>query len=174
MKFELSEKLNTGKSKEEVYLVLKDQFYKASNSVKMKEGKLIVKSIEATFGSINRTDKTNIILKEKNGGFICIAEVTYRPSFMFWVLVLLLISTGVFWLMPIGFYLYQKKTVSEAITNVFKRVKDEVEEFKNEVEVKNNSIDSVSELERLATLKEKGIISEEEFKVQKTKILNIN
>jgi uncharacterized membrane protein YciS (DUF1049 family) len=173
MEFEISEKINTGATKNDVLEILEKQFKKISVNVKRENDGLIVKSIEATFGSINRSDITQIDLKEKKSGFLCIAKVNYKPSIMFWVFFLLLFTTAIGWLIPIGFYLYQKKTVSEAIEKTFKRLKDEIEDSNTYISSNTeNNLDYTEKLEKLFKLKEKEIISEEEFEEEKEKILN--
>lgn len=143
--------------KDEVLKILENQFEKISVSVKKEKDGLIVKSIEATFGSINRSDITKIDLKKKNNGYLCIAKVKYKPSFMFWVFFLLLFTTAVGWLIPIGFYLYQKKTVSEAIEKTFKRLKDEVEDSNDYISSNSeNNLDYTEELEKLFNLNQKA------------------
>lgn len=173
MEFEISEKINTDATKNDVLKILENQFKKISLNTKKENDILTVKSIEATFGSINRSDITKIDLKEKNSGFLCIAKVKYKPSFLFWVFLLLLFTTAIGWLIPIGFYLYQKKTVSEAIEKTFKRLKDEVEDSTSYVSSNSeNELDYTEKLEKLFKLKEKEIISEKEFENEKEKILN--
>ena len=173
MEFEISEKINTDATKNDVLEILENQLKKISLNTKKENDILIVKSIEATFGSINRSDITKIDLKEKNSGFLCIAKVKYKPSFLFWVFLLLLFTTAIGWLIPIGFYLYQKKTVSEAIEKTFKRLKDEVEDSTSYVSSNSeNELDYTEKLEKLFKLKEKEIISEKEFENEKEKILN--
>jgi uncharacterized membrane protein len=77
--------------------------------------------------SIVRFDQTTVIVEPKEGGFLFVAEVSYRPSFTFWVILIMCIPTLVAWLVPIFFYHWQKETVRLAIGAVFERVKNEFE-----------------------------------------------
>jgi hypothetical protein len=128
MKFEISEKFKTGKNEEQILEVLEEQFRKVSRKV-TKDGKEIkAKLIEATFLYWFRSDTTNIRLSKKDTGYLCIADVEYKPSVVFWLGCILLLMTAVGLLIPIVAYLYHKKVVREAIEKVLRRVKDEVEE----------------------------------------------
>ena len=111
MKFEVSERFKTSKSEEQALELLEEQFKKVSKKVSRKGNEIIVESIEATFGSINRKDITVVKLSKKESGYLCVADVTYNPSVAFWVLCILLLFTWVAWLIPIGMYLYHKKIV---------------------------------------------------------------
>lgn len=71
------------------------------------------------------------------------------------------------------FYFYQKSVVKDGIEEVFNRTENEFRENKaSSKEEKTVLTDDISvQLERLAALKDKGILSEEEFASQKAKIL---
>lgn len=127
MRFEVSEQIRTRRDKAHLLSALETQLRKVSRGV-VRNGDLIVASgIEASFGSINRTDRATVSVQMKDAGFLCVAEVTYRPSVAFWIILLLLIFTYVLWLLPIIFYITQKKTVRSAIADTFARVKNEFE-----------------------------------------------
>lgn len=175
MKYELSEFLKTSRNANDILNILKQQFSKVSDDTSILfNSNLQVRSIEATFGSINRSDTTIVSLNKKDGGYLCIADVHYRPSFFFWIIFIALLFTWIGWLLPIIFYLYQKNSVKQAIVDVFKRSKDELEhETPNTAPApfKNDSL--YEKIEKLASLKDKGFISEEEFQFKKTKLLNL-
>jgi hypothetical protein len=166
MKFEISQTFRTNRSKQEVVNFLEGQLRRVSERVTRSGDTVTAKSIEASFGSINRADSSVFSVREKERGFICVADVNYRPSIFFWVLLIALFFTWVLWLIPIGFYLVQKKTVRSAIADVFSRVKDE---FESDYTSHSQSIDS---LEKLAILKEKGVLTEAEFDREKRAILS--
>lgn len=86
-------------------------------------------SIVATFGSINRTTAAKVRVQPREGGFLITADVSYTPSPLFWVFFIIgLLSPGWVWfLIPLGFYLYQKGMVGDALQQAFKRVRDEME-----------------------------------------------
>jgi len=166
MKFEISQTLRTSRSKREIVDFLESQLRKVSNRVNRSGESVTAKAIEASFGSINRADTTVFSMREKDRGFICVADVNYRPSFAFWFFIIMGLSTFIFWLLPIIFYLTQKKTVRSAITDVFTRVKDE---FESDAKSYSNSVDS---LEKLAILKEKGMLTDAEFDREKQALLS--
>ncbi len=165
MRFEISQTFRTNRPKQEVVSFLEGQLRRVSRRVTRSGDTVTAKSIEASFGSINRADSSVFSVREKETSLICIADVNYRPSFVFWVLLLVLLFTWVLWLIPIVFYLVQKKTVRSAIADVFARVKDE---FESDYTSRSNSINS---LEKLAILKEKGVLTDAEFDREKQAIL---
>ena len=79
------------------------------------------------------------------------------------------------WIIPVAFYLFQKNTVKNGIEEVFNRTETE---FRGSMGtsgaqkiIGGNAEDAVAQIEKLAALKEKGILSDEEFAAQKAKIL---
>ena len=85
-------------------------------------------AIKASLGSTFRSDFTKINLIKKEYGYLCTADVTYRPSLICILLLLLgLLSGGIFSFIPLFFYFTQKRAVSGVIQTVLKRVKDEIE-----------------------------------------------
>jgi hypothetical protein len=165
MKFEVSERLNTRKDTLTVMNALEIQLRKIAKVTR--NGDVITaRAIEASFGSINRYDKTVFTMQPKETGLLCVADVTYRPSGAFWIFFVLgLFAYGLLFWIPIIFYLVQKKTVRSAIEDVFARIK-------NEFETQGTTFDSGLEgLERLAGLKERGMLSDAEFEGKKREIL---
>jgi hypothetical protein len=108
-------------------------------------------------------------LKPKEDGFLAVASVNYRPSAAFWIILVITLFTYVFWLLPIALYLIQKKTVRTAIGEVFTRVKHE---FQSSADVRHSPT-NLDQLEKLAALKEKGTITEQEFQAKKKQLLNL-
>jgi H+/Cl- antiporter ClcA len=66
-------------------------------------------------------------VEPKEGGYLFVAEVTYRPSSTFWVILIMCIPTFIAWLVPIFVYNWQKEIVRQAIGDLFERVKNEFE-----------------------------------------------
>jgi len=129
MQFAVSERIKTNKSESEVIDELHDSFRKISESVKEENGRLIIETINATFGSINRTDQTEITVKKKENGFLVTAEVTYKPSVAFWILLGITIWFAVVGaVIPVGFYIWHKKLIREEIEKTFKNSKYELED----------------------------------------------
>lgn len=170
MKFEVSERIITNAEKEKLLNGLEEQFKKVSQKVIRTGDSITVKLIEASFGSINRSDTTTIDLKETEDGFLVLANVNYRPSIAFWIILILTLFTWVFWLIPIVFYLIQKKTVQAGIKDVFDRINNEFMSsgVKNS---KKKDQSNLEQLEKLAALKEKGAVTEDEFQTKKKELL---
>jgi hypothetical protein len=93
MRFEVSERIRTTRSQEELLAVLEDQFKKVSDSVHRAGKTIEAKSIEASFGSINRSDTTIISLRKVDDGWLVVAEVHYRPSVAFWIILIITLFT---------------------------------------------------------------------------------
>ena len=128
MRFEVSEQVRTQTDIATIIYALFEQLDKVSARVRLTdEGNLTAKRIDPSFASIVRFDRTNFIVEPKEGGFLLIAEVSYRPSSTFWVILIMCIPTFVAWLVPIFVYNWQKEIVRSAIGDVFERVKNEFE-----------------------------------------------
>ena len=177
MNFEISRRFHTQASSADVMNFLEDSFRKSGATVSNNGRTLTVESINATFGSINRNDKTIVEVREKDGDTIIVASVEYKPSIWFWIFFVSLIVTTVAWIIPLAFYLFQKNTVKNGIEEVFNRAETE---FRNSMGtggaqkiIGGNTEEAVAQIEKLAALKEKGILSDEEFAAQKAKILGV-
>jgi hypothetical protein len=176
MNFEISEIVKTDKNKMELVAVLESQFKNVSKSVQRTGDLLLVEYIGNTFGAINRMDASLIKLKENNGGYLLIAEVEYKPSLWFWVFVVLGLFSYVGWIIPIIIYFWHQSIVRKNIQNIFLRVKNEfdnpniIPKSSNIIE-SNKNVDDLGRLEKLYELKEKGIITEEEFITMKNDVL---
>jgi hypothetical protein len=128
MRFELSQQMRTQADIETIILVLAEQLQKVATKVQLTdEGIILATRIEPTIASIVRFDRTVISVEGDEGRYLLVADVSYRPSALFWMILILCIPTFVAWLIPIAIYLFQKEAVRSAIEAVFKRVKDEFE-----------------------------------------------
>ena len=128
MKFEVSDRVRTQADIATIIYALFEQLDKVSAKVQLtQEGDLTAKRIDPTLASIIRFDQTNITVEPKEGGFLLVAEVSYRPSPSFWVILIMCVPTFVAWLVPISLYHWQKEVVRLAIGDVFERVKNEFE-----------------------------------------------
>ena len=128
MKFEVSEQVRTQTDIATIIYALFEQLDKVSARVRLTdEGNLTAKRIDPSFASIVRFDWTNFIVEPKEGGFLLVAKVSYRPSSTFWVILIMCIPTFIAWLVPIYLYNWQKEVVRLAIGDVFERVKNEFE-----------------------------------------------
>ena len=171
MRFEASERVRTTRPQEELLSVLEQQFRKISEGVRRAGQTIEARSIEASFGSINRSDTTTISLREADDGWLVVAEVHYRPSVAFWIILILTLFTWVLWLLPIAFYLIQRTAVRTAISEILSRVKNEFDQSGNRTARTANS--AIGDLEKLGALKEKGFITGAEFDAKKKELLGI-
>lgn len=172
MHFEVSERLVTNESPEAVMEFAQRQFSKISNKTRLEGVKLTAKMVEASFGSINRSDVTRLTLQRTGGGYLMVSETDYRPSGWFWVFLIILLFTYVGWLIPIGFYLYQRGTVKAAIESAINRIVNEFAVSPMAAGVQAAAPSSkADELKKLAELRDSGILSEDEFTSQKLKLL---
>ncbi len=185
MKFQNSQKLVTSASQEQIFSVLEDQFRRVSEHVERMPSVLVVKDIQATFGSINRNDITRISIKPKDGRYTLVSETEYTPSRWFWIFFVLgLLFSLLGSIVPLGFYLWQKTLVKKSIDDVFRRVEDELDEqppagkgvattaiSTSAALVRAN--DELSQIERLAQLMRDGAITKEEFDAKKRQLLGL-
>jgi hypothetical protein len=108
-------------------------------------------------------------VRQLDDGWLVLADVNYRPSALFWIILLITLFTWIGWLIPIAFYLIQKNTVKAAIQGCLQRVRNEFEETVRASMPAN----AVSDLERLAALRERGIVSDDEFQAAKRRLLGV-
>lgn len=168
MRYEASERITTGWSDERVMDCLAEQFGKIAEKVDRRNSSIIAKRIEATFGSINRTDETEVTLRRTDDGVLVVADVNYRPSGWFWIILIVTLFSYVGWLIPIFFYLYQKGAVQRAIEGALTRVKNEATNAGPSAIKQQSALD---ELEKLANLRDRGAISDAEFEAKKASLL---
>jgi hypothetical protein len=171
MHFEVSERLVTNESPEAVMEFAQRQFSKISGKTRFEGGKLTARMIEASFGSINRSDVTAVTLQRVGGGYLLVSETDYRPSGWFWLFLIVLLFTYIGWLIPIGFYLYQRGTVKAAIQSAVSRVVNEFSVGPMAVGVQATPTSKADELKKLAELRDSGVLSDDEFTSQKLKLL---
>ena len=172
MNFDVSERIQTSESKEKLLEVLEEKFRRVAAKVTKNNYVLMVENINPTFGSINRADISTVTIQEKNDGFFVNASVNYKPPVLFWVLLVILLFTTVLWLIPIGFFFYQKNMVKDGIAEVFSGLKNELSIEKASSNNTQKSNNSYVELEKLAELRDKGILTQEEFESKKKKIIS--
>ena len=172
MHFEVSERLVTNVSPDAVMEFAQRQFSKISNKTRLESGQITARMVEASFGSINRSDVTHVTLQRVGGGYLLVSETDYRPSGWFWLFLIVLLFSYIGWLIPIAFYLYQRGTVKAAIDSAVKRIVNEFSVSPMAVGVQAAAPSSkADELKKLAELRDSGVLSEEEFTSQKLKLL---
>lgn len=171
MHFEVSERLITNEPQEAVMEFAQRQFAKISSKTRLERGQLTVRMVEASFGSINRSDVTRVALQRVGGGYLIVSETDYRPSGWFWLFLIILLFSYVGWLIPIAFYLYQRGTVKSAIESAVARVINEFSVDPMPVGYQTAPASNADELKKLAELRDSGVLSAEEFDAQKRKLL---
>ena len=171
MHFEVSERLITNEPPEAVMEFIQRQFTKISGKTRLERGQLTARMVEASFGSINRSDVTRVTLQRVGGGHLIVSETDYHPSVWFWLFLIILLFTYVGWLIPIGFYLYQRGTVRSAIQSAISRVVNEFSVGPMPVSYQTGPASNADELTKLAQLKDSGVLSVDEFEAQKRKLL---
>lgn len=183
MTFEMSERFVSTSSEQEVLAFLRDAFQKVSEGIIDNGNTFTAKQLNATFGSINRADETTISVSRRETDLLVVASVKYIPSVAFWIIFIISLFSTVGWLIPLVFYFYQKKTVREAVEEVFARTRNEFSGSRKEGQAPQTiqhtpaqqqvGQEVTDQLERLAALMEKGILSQEEFEAQKKKLLSL-
>ena len=120
----------------EIYDCLETEFSRISNNCYNYSGIIHCDSINASFGSILRTDKTHISVKKRDthGGYVVTACTEYKPSCWFWlffVIDILLIETIIGFIagmaVTLGLYFYNKNLVVDAVKNALQNVKNKIE-----------------------------------------------
>ena len=176
MRFLVTERITTNAPIADVGASMQANFQRIALSAKPVGAILRVTSIEATFGSQNRTDVTDITIKPAENGYLLVADVDYQTSAAFWfICILFLCLTGVFWVIPLIFYLVQKNTVKRAIEEGFRNVKNELSSSGRSVLPLPNasSHSAIADLEKLGSLLTQGLITQDEFNPQKQRLLDI-
>ena len=169
MHFEVSERLVSNEAPEAVMEFAQRQFSKVSDETRLERGQLTVRRVEASFGSINRTDVTRVALQRVGGGYLIVSETDYRPSIWFWIFLIVLLFSYIGWLIPIAFYLYQRGTVKSAIESAIDRIVNEFSVGPGYQAAAPAS--SADELKKLAELRDNGVLTVDEFEAQKRKLL---
>lgn len=174
MRYEISESITTDKEFREVMGEALSQFRKIARTTAIHNNEeLIVRGIEATFGSINHKSLVVVSARKRADGWLLIADVKYTPSFWFWIFFLTGLFSAFFWIIPLGFYLAQKSSVREAIERCLARVGDEMRTPHAAPTASGHTQTAIGDLEKLASLKERGMITDEEFALQKRKLLGL-
>jgi|GEM_PF-1045374 len=167
MRFEVSERVKTSATKSLLLKSMEEQFRKVSESTQPYGESLEVKDIEASFGSINRNDTTIVEVKDVDDGYLLIANVHYRPSVAFWIILIITLFTWVGWLIPIVMYIWQRKVVQNGIQEVFTRIRNEYTSSKGEKS-------DLDQLQKLAQLRDCGVLTDQEFQAKKKELLGIS
>lgn len=140
MNLSFSTKINTPTNEASLSFLretLGREFNKISQSIWFKDSiTLEAKSINASFGSILRDDKSIVSIKESinRDGYVVNCDMVYKPSGYFWIFFvfdIFLLTTVVGFLVgmgsTIGLYFYNKTLVEKAIKDALEKVKQNLE-----------------------------------------------
>lgn len=169
MHFEVSERVTTTAEIAKLWDFIENQLNKMAATVERTENGIFATSIEASFGSINRSDDTTVKVRPADGGYLIVAETHYRPSFVFWLFFFAALFTYVGWIIPMIFYFYQRGTVRAAMESLLRRVKNEFESASVPPPAGDPTI---ANLQVLAELRASGALTEDEFQREKAKVLS--
>jgi hypothetical protein len=125
--YELSIELHTDKPLNEIYEIVLRYANSIADYTDVSDGTIRIYKIAASFGSINRDDAAFFQFQPIKDGYRCVAYVMYKPSIMCWILLFLLLGTGITWIIPVLFYYSQKNTVRNAVQNLLYQVRFEIE-----------------------------------------------
>ena len=169
MKFNLDKRIFTNAKQGDILEALESSF-KENSKITTKFGfEIIVESIQPMFASFNHKDTTTIDIVEMSDGYLIQANIHYRPSAIFWIILipsLLLPFSIPLAIILIVVYIKQKKTVQNKINDIFNRVK-------NKFEVKLEQKLDFEYLKKLSKLRDEGILTEQEYLLKKKESLNI-
>lgn len=182
MKFESSQKLTSNAPVSAIADVLEQQFGKVATSVERVGDDLVVKDIQATFGSINRTDTTRCTIRTTNGRYLIVAETTYSPTLWFWIFFVCgILFSFIGTVIPLGFYFWNKKIVKDTIADVLQRVEHELDSGQRPAAAAQPSPthpasgdDAASQLARFGQMLREGLITKEEFEQTKRRLLHLD
>jgi hypothetical protein len=119
----VSKRINTDAKGESVIREVERELRNVCEDVSRNKNGFRVSRISETFGSINRSASGDVVVLKRKGGYLLRAGIEYTTSWEFWVLIILLLTTSIGWLLPVGFYLYHKKTVRKGIEQAFEEVR---------------------------------------------------
>lgn len=171
MKFEISERITTGVDRDHVEELVIEQFKTFSKWVYVGNGGIIIaQGIQTTFGSIQRTEKALIDIREAEGGYLIVVSLEYKPSPLFWMFFLLgLFGYLVGCLIPVVFYLYHKRIVTSAVEGGLARIENELRQTPGAM----HHHSTADEIAKLASLRDRGVLTEDEFHASKQRLLNL-
>ncbi|WP_158916485.1 SHOCT domain-containing protein [Caulobacter sp. S45] len=176
MRYELSTRLLSSEDMNAVGKKIKSHFSTIAQTTQVEGESLVLTGIEKSFGSITRATTARIKIRPAEGGYLVLADVHYRPSFMFWVLIFIgLFVFGIFSILAIVFYFSQKGSVRRAVERALERIKNEFDHAP--VSVANigamANVGVAAEIAALENLRKSGVLTDEEFAKKKRQLLDL-
>lgn len=125
MKIQVTRRVKTTKDSSKLLEIIEDTLRGKAAKVRNDGSGIVAEGINQTFGSINRSDMTTFSSFKKDDGYMLSADCNYKPSVAFWVLIVIGLvlaaagGAGFLIIFPVvGFYLYHKKIVREALEDI--------------------------------------------------------
>ena len=173
MRYELSRRVHTSVSEEELLAALHHQLKKISGTVRRDNHQVVARKIENTVGAPFRTTQATITARSTDDGYLLVAEVVYKPSLVFLVAFLSGLLFLFLWIIPVAFYLGQKGSVRTAIERALSRVRDEFDGSGsyNGPTSKSPPVSMAAELSALDKLRADGVLTMDEFVAGKRRLL---
>jgi len=115
MEYSLSKTIDKSIKKEDVFTILLEKLKASCTDSSRQDESLLIEGFKNQIGGINYDVKALFSIKEKEGKTIINVNVTQTPSWIFWVLLVALCFTGFLFFVPIAFYFYGKKQITDKI-----------------------------------------------------------
>ncbi len=176
--FKIADRIVTDCSKAEIIDELQRKLKQYSNKVTLYEDILYAREIFQSFFSIKYSDVI-IEVTESLDGYFLNAKVKHRPYIFFWVWLLVVyiffdIPTVIcLWIFLIALYFYQKHMTKENIKGIFSHVRNRLSLNHKLPSSKQTTCNDFAGLEKLAELRDKGVVTQEEFEAKKKQILDL-
>ncbi len=173
MKYSMTERLLTTVSQDDLLIRIETILKEICGEIERRDKVIEIRGIESKFLAFplrELKDNTIITAKPIAGGFLLQADVKHRPKAMFWLWLFVPLFTPCFFISiwTLVFYILSVKAIRPIIERAFKRICNECSTPAPSSAPQANIVDH---LERLAQLKEKGVLSSTEFEEQKAKLL---
>ncbi|HRI01888.1 MAG TPA: SHOCT domain-containing protein [Saprospiraceae bacterium] len=172
MTYKFNKKITYSGDNENVLNFIIENSKSVSDSQRLSEGMAAVVGYVPTFGSINRYDRTEFNISKSDNSIVLNASLKYVTTFWFWLFFIIGAFTYIGWIIPVIIYFYHRGLVTKQVEKI---IQNTYEHFNstNPIVIKSEDNDQVeSKLEKLFDLKNKGIITEEEFLTRKSKLLS--
>ncbi len=169
---ELSERIETLKSPEEVLEVAVQQFGQLGPlGMDLKpEGVLEIRQLVRSFGSSYHQDRITLSVSRAESGVLVSAKIRYTTSAAFWIAFLLLgLFTIIGWAVPLIYYFYHQGTAERLIRGALQNLSNAVRSGPSTTWP--TPLSEADQLEKLAALRSSGVLTEQEFALAKERLL---
>ena len=176
MKYYMTERLLTNASQEDLLVRIETVFKELCEKTERHDQAIEINTIKwkfLVFHPQTIKDTSIITAKPITGGFILQADVKHRPNVWTWFGLVFGLFTPFCFLtiLHLVTYIFNVMAIRPAIERAFKRISDECSTLVQSASSAAPQPNTVDQLERLAQLKDKGVLSATEFDEQKAKLL---